>query len=112
MINLDVHLEISDHARKRIKERCGVRNRKAISRLVRKAFEEGLTHRDVTGKLCKYVDSLYLKYHRGNQIRLFGDKAYIFDNEILITVLPIPHNLLNLVEIAKRKKQDTTSSNF
>lgn len=85
-------MRISSHARQRMKERCGF-NRKAQDRMAQKAFNEGITHKQTKGRLHKWVTSLFFKNCNANNIRLYGDNAYIFCGETLVTVIPIPVNL-------------------
>lgn len=85
-------MNISNHARRRMKERCGF-NRKAQDRMAEKAFNEGITHKQTKGRLHKWVTSLFFKNCNANNIRLYGDNAYIFCGETLVTVIPIPSNL-------------------
>lgn len=87
---------VTKHAKERIKERCGLKE-KSADRMAKIAYEKGLRHCDLTGNLKKWVDGLYFKNRAANQIRLCGDKAYIFQNEKLITVMQIPHNLIKEV---------------
>lgn len=88
---------ITKHAKQRMKQRCGA-NKKSADRIAEIAYKKGLKHSKLTGNLRKWVDGLYLKHKQGNQIRLYGDKAYIFHNERLITVIQIPHNLVKEVD--------------
>lgn len=85
-------MTISNHARHRMKERCGF-NRKTQDRMAQKAFNEGITHKQTKGRLHKWVTSLFFKNCNANNIRLYGDNAYIFCGETLVTVIPIPVNL-------------------
>lgn len=85
-------MTISNHARHRMKERCGF-NRKAQDRMAEKAFYEGITHKQTKGRLHKWVTSLFFKNCNANNIRLYGDNAYIFCGETLVTVIPIPNDL-------------------
>lgn len=97
-------MQVTKHAKQRMKERCGL-NDKSADRLAKIAYEKGLHHGDLTGKLKKWVDGQYLYSRRANQIRLYGDMAYIFQREKLITVIPIPHGLVKVaVKISKRKE--------
>lgn len=68
--------------------------------MAKKVYNLGMTHSETTGNLKKWVDSLYFYNQTANQMRLYGDKAYIFHNQTLITIVPIPHNL---VQFVKRK---------
>lgn len=85
-------MKISNHARQRMKERCGF-NRKAQDRMAEKAFYEGITHKQTKGRLYKWVTSLFFKNCNANNIRLYGGFAYVFCGETLVTVIPIPSNL-------------------
>lgn len=85
-------MNISNHARHRMKERCGF-NRKAQDRMAQKAFNEGITHKQTKGRLHKWVTSLFFKNCNANNIRLYGGFAFVFAVETLVTVIPIPSNL-------------------
>lgn len=89
-----MEIQISKHAEARLHERCGI-NRKSTQRIAEKAFNEGIQHSQTKGNLKKWVTSLYFNNKAANNIRLYGDKAYIFGGEVLITVLQIPSNLRN-----------------
>ena len=84
---------VSEHAKERLKERCGF-NKKAIERMSQKAFEEGIPHSKTKGRLNKWVTSLYFRNQNANNIRLYGDKAYIFCGTVLVTVIQIPSSLM------------------
>ena len=90
-------MRVSKHAKERSKQRNGW-NEKTTERMVQKVLEKGIPHRQTKGRLNKWVTSLYFKNADANNIRLYGDKAYIFHNETLITVLQIPANLTKDME--------------
>jgi len=90
-------LNISNHARQRMKERCGFK-RKSQERMAQKAFNRGITHKQTKGRLHKWVTSLFFKNCNADNIRLYGDNAYIFCGETLVTVIPIPANLKKDIE--------------
>lgn len=94
---------VTNHAKDRMKQRCGL-NEKSSVRIAMIAYEDGLRHGDLTGNLKKWVDSLYFKNRSANQIRLYGDKAYIFHDTKLITVLQIPHNLVKEANKLRKRK--------
>ena len=83
-------LNINAHARNRIKERCGL-PKKAVERSVILALEKGLTHKESKGSLRRYYDYLFLSHGCGANIRLYGNHAYIFTRNTLVTVLPLPN---------------------
>lgn len=82
-------MNVSKHAEERLKTRCGF-NKKTSERMAKRAFEEGITHSKTKGRLNKWVTSLYFRNKNANNIRLYGDKAYIFCDEILVTAIQIP----------------------
>ena len=75
-----------------MKNRCGF-NKKSCERMAQKAFDNGITHSQTKGRLNKWVTSLYFRNKNANNIRLYGDKAYIFAGETLVTVIQIPTDL-------------------
>jgi hypothetical protein len=93
---------ITNHAENRLKERSGL-GKKSQERIVAKVLKEGITHSQTKGSLKKWVDSLYFRNKNANNIRLYGDKAYIFCNEVLVTVLQIPANLTKNINKIKNK---------
>lgn len=95
-------MTISNHARQRMKERCGF-SRKAQDRMAEKAFYEGITHKQTKGRLHKWVTSLFFKNCNANNIRLYGDNAYIFCGETLVTVIPVPNDLKKYFERMVKK---------
>lgn len=97
-------IEISKHAFKRLSERSGL-SKKAAQRIAERAFTQGITHSETKGNLNKYVTSLYFNNTKANNIRLYGDKAYIFVGETLVTVLQIPSNLTKDMKRLVKKNQ-------
>lgn len=90
-------MKITSHAKQRMKERCGF-NKKSQERMAKKAFQCGITHAQTKGKLNKWITSLYFKNEKANNIRIYGDFCYIFADETLVTVIPVPVNLKKNME--------------
>jgi hypothetical protein len=96
-------VKITEHGDKRVRKRCGV-PRKAVSRMAEKAFENGIKHSDTQGKLNKYMTLLFFKNTNANNIRIYGDKVYIFAGKTLITQLDLPNKLKKLaIKCMERK---------
>ncbi len=85
-------MHISNHAKQRMKERCGF-NKKTQERMSEKALKCGITHAQTKGRLNKWITSLFFKNTNANNIRIYGDNAYIFCRETLVTVIPVPANI-------------------
>jgi hypothetical protein len=90
-------LSVTNHGKSRIKERCGIKA-KGVDRLAKIAFDKGLTHAETSGELNRYITSLYFYNKQANNIRLYGDKVYIFCEEVLVTVLDTPHRYRAIVK--------------
>lgn len=88
---------ISKHAEKQLKERLGLQ-KKALQRMADLAYVKGIQHSETKGNLNKWVTSLYFKNRAANNIRLHGDKAFIFSGTTLVTIIQIPANLFNHME--------------
>lgn len=78
-------MQVSKHAEQRLKERNGF-NKKACERMAQKAWDEGISHSQTKGNLKKWVDGLYFREKRANNIRLYGDKAYIFCGDVRVNI--------------------------
>lgn len=96
-------MEISKHARMRLKQRAGIK-RNSVDRLAARAFERGISHEQCTGKLKKYIDKTWMKNKRATNIRIYGMMVYIFSiEETLITVLHLPNDLKGLVTKLRKR---------
>ena len=97
-------MEIRTHAKKRMKERCGL-PKKAIEKNAEKALIDGVRHNECTGRLKKYIDYLFLSHQKGGKIRLYNNHVYVFTLlDELITVLPLQNAHKNAVnKILKRR---------
>ena len=102
-----MNIEISNHAFDRMHERLGL-NKKAIIRMVEKAYELGLTHNQTSGNLYKYISQQHNLYkHKGSCIKIYGENVFVFnkkiDKIILITVFQLPNNLKQLALTLQKK---------
>jgi|SRR5579859_1617971 len=91
---------ITEHAYERADERLSLR-RESFYRLAVKAFEQGIQHSDAKGRLKKYIDGLWFKYKKANNVRIYGENVFFFKGETLITVYQIPHELKVYIKISK-----------
>jgi hypothetical protein len=98
-------LDVTHHGTKRIRERCGIKA-KGVDRLAKIAFEKGLTHSETKGELKRYITSLYFYNKTANNIRIYGDKVYIFCDEVLVTVLDLPRTYRNIVNKLMRRRDN------
>lgn len=114
-------IRVSNHAVDRVRERSGI-NKKSAQKLAERAYARGIKQSDVKGTLNKYIKNISDKEnYRGLDIRIYGDKAFVFSNSgkyvdklidfngnkiiTLVTILQIPNNLINNVQGAMNKKK-------
>lgn len=92
------------HSKERLRERSGL-NKKSIDRMVEIAYNKGYSHSQTKGRLKKWVDGLFFYDMSATNIKLYGDKAYLFKkNGTLITVLQVPSDLTkDLKKMIKEK---------
>jgi len=98
-------VQVTLHGKNRIHERCGIKV-KSAERLANIAFEKGLCQSDVSGSLHGYLVSLYDFNGQANNIRMYGDKIYIFCNDVLVTVYDTPKRFQNTINHIMRKRRD------
>lgn len=96
-------VEVTKHATSRMVKRCGV-SKKSIDRLAEKALAQGLTRKDVSGSLARYLDKLYLSRRVANNIRIYAQKVFLFKGTMLITVLDLPTRYYKTVEKLKTRQ--------
>lgn len=92
-------MEITRHAYRRAKERCGL-NKKALNHLLPIAIEKGLKQSEVSGRLSKWVT----KIENGSNMRIYGEYLFICDDRNLITIYLIPNELKKSVKYMMEKK--------
>lgn len=106
---------VTAHAKKRLKERCGI-NKNSAARMAERAFTEGISFDNAGELLQKYISSVYLKHDKMcNNLRIYGNTVYVFDNRTLITVYSIPQNILsevNAIATSIDEAADKTFSNY
>lgn len=96
-------VRVSRHAKQRLKERCGL-NKKAVQRMAETAFEKGVRHDETCGQLNKWFTTLFHVNSAANNIRIYGNFAYIFCDNTLVTVLSVPKRLQKQVKGQSKKK--------
>ena len=96
---------LTKHASMRMSQRCGIQ-KKTQAKVVRRAWRHGLTHSEssVDPNLKRWIDGLYLSQRKPNKILLYGNGAYLFKDDVLITVILIPESLQESVNRLRREK--------
>ena len=61
---------------------------------------------ETKGSLNRYITALYWKQETANNIRIYCNNVYIFNNDVLITVFPLPQKYRSTAQKIKRKESD------
>lgn len=93
---------VTAHGKKRTKNRLGL-SKKNADKQADKALEFGVPHAAAKGRLKKYMDGLYLRHEQGNNNRVYNRKVYIFQGNILITILNLPNYLAGTADSIQKK---------
>lgn len=89
-------IQVTKHAYERGKERLGL-NAKAFTRLAEKAYSGGKEHKDVKGRLMKYLNYEFLKHKKANNMRIYGEFLYFFQGRRLLTVVRLDNKFKRLL---------------
>lgn len=99
------------HSKSRMKTRCGT-GKAASQRLADAALAYGAAHSEVNGQLNRYFTKVYLNGtgrpgSYANNLRAYGDKLYVFQGDVLITVLQLPSQFIPQVKKITENKRKT-----
>lgn len=79
-------MNVSRHGDLRARERMGI-PRKAVARAAQRALKDGRSVDDYSGTLGLY---LRFKQRGGTVVRAWHGFAFVFADETLVTVIPLP----------------------
>jgi len=101
---------VTNHAKKRTKERLGL-SKKSADKITQKALDFGIKISDTKGSLRKYLDFLYESHKNSNNTRIYNRKIYLFHNNICITIINLPNRFNKTCDkIQKRINSERKSS--
>ena len=78
--------KVTNHAKRRMHSRIGITKGIAQKQAV-KVLRNGIKHEETLGDLNRWMNAEFLRYRTANNRRYYAGKLYIFDGEVLITVL-------------------------
>ena len=102
---------ITSHSIKRAKQRCGIK-KNSVEQQAERAYNEGLNRIDCVGNLRKWLD--YISDQEGkhsthdnnvNKFMIYGSYVWLFDNNVLVTVIDIPSHLMNSANAQRKRKE-------
>ena len=83
-------MKVTRHSVQRAGERMGL-PKKAVERQAALALVKGLRHSETNGSLNRYFTHLFFSHRTANNIRIYNEHVFIFDEETLVTVLKLPN---------------------
>ncbi len=83
---------VTNHAKRRMRERTGITSGKAIS-MSRRILDVGITHAEAKGELKKLMDGIYLAKLSANNMRYYAGDLYLFNGGIMITVFTVSDDI-------------------
>lgn len=94
---------MTNHSIQRTKDRVGL-SKKIADKNAQKALEFGITHAECKAGLKRYLDGLYLSNGNANNMRIYHRYVYLFRDNRLITILPLPHKFYDLADKLQAQK--------
>lgn len=96
-------VSLTEHAYEQSKKRFRWKKETA-RKMAQRALDEGLTHAEAKGSLKKYLNTRWLKHRNCDAIRIYGEDAYFFSGNRLITLYRIPQKLMGKVRDSKNAR--------
>lgn len=95
---------MTDCAARKFKRYCGM-NRNRARQQATHILRYGISHKEATGELCEFMNYLYFRCGTNNT-RLYGNTAYLFDGQAIISHYILPDRLVPLVKKMTEEKRE------
>jgi hypothetical protein len=95
---------VTVHAHERGRERLGL-SRAAVERTAAIALRDGITRGETSGSLRRYLDAIVIEHGKGFNLRLHGHQVYIFEGQVLITILQLQARWYGTVDKLARQRE-------
>lgn len=82
-------LRITQHARQRGRERLHW-SPAVLERMAPRVLKDGLSLADTAGSLRRYLERQIITHRKGGNIRVWSHHVFVFERDVLITVMPLP----------------------
>ena len=95
-------LVATKHAYERAKERLRW-TPKVLDKMMQKAFDEGICHKDTKGTLHRFITKLWFEYQTCNNVRIYGENVYFFRGRTLVTLYRLDNKLIKHLQHCKQE---------
>lgn len=88
---------ITHHALHRCRKRFGLPT-KAVKRAADIALRDGVPREQFSGRFRRYLDGVFMQECTAGEMRVYGDRLFIFDGRLLLTAWQLPGNYRRLLQ--------------
>ena len=85
-------IRLTKHSIKRLRERMGI-PKKACRRTAQIAYDRGITYKETKGNAYRFFLKIYTKNPNVNNTKIYGRFAFLFSDNVLVTVLNLPKEI-------------------
>lgn len=82
-------------------------SKKLADKKADEALTHGIGHKEVRGRLHRYLTALYYTNQEADNIRIYDRHVYVFAGNVAITILNLPNNLCIIADKAQQKYRET-----
>jgi hypothetical protein len=107
--NIKNPIRLTTHACERARQRYRW-NPETLNRMALKAFKQGLKRKNTKGYLKDYLDESWERHQKVSHFRLYGEIIFVFSENNLITLWPLPSQLRSLARAVRAKQQQHSAS--
>lgn len=82
-------IDVTRHAEARMHQRSGL-GKKSLQRMADRAYALGTPRTELKGEIRHWVDYRYETHDACADLRVYGDKLYVFCNRRMVTLIQLP----------------------
>ena len=84
-----MNVTVTKHGAMRMRKRMGI-SKHSVERMAERVYEQGTRYADTKGRLHKYLEKVEERNDIENELIVHGNNLYIYRENHLITVWPLP----------------------
>jgi len=88
-----MEITVTRHGEKRMRKRCGI-NKHSVCRMAGIVYENGIRFCETRGRIHRYLEEVDNRNEEDNELIVHGNNLYIYRDNCLITVWPLPGKIL------------------
>ena len=96
-------IAVTRHAEDRMHQRSGLK-KKSLQRLADRAYDRGTPRAELKSEIRHWVDHRYETHDQNTDLRVYGDKLYVFCEHRMVTLIQLPVSCTE----KRSRKRDTS----